>query len=318
MRRHGIATGALLAVLGGAGVALPEAAGANSVASVVAAPDGRVYFSDYILNRIWEVSGRGALRVVIRGKHTHHLALGRDGSFFGENVPPDRRWPSLWRMAPDGTVTEVPSPGYEGTVFGMSPDGTFVYVKQCRIVRLSREGVETPVAGLSCGERAWKDDVLRYGHLHGSLALAADGRLYFSDARTVRRVAADGTVSTLGGKPVALFADPQPGEARFDRVMGLAVDVRGNLFVADRKTRGVIRIAPGGRTSLYARLGALTTPIGLGLQGEDLLVVTQSRLSLPAGLTRLAVRRIYPDGTVTFLARTTRRSDPRSFARSSH
>ena len=111
-----------------------------------------------------------------------------------------------------------------------------------------------------------------------------------------------------------------PGEAGANSVASIVVapdgrvyfsdyilaDSRGNLFVADRKTRGVIRIAPGGRTSLYARLGPLTTPIGLGIAGENLLVVTQPRLPLPTGLTRISVSRISPGGTLTLLARTTR------------
>src|SRR5437667_12502025 len=88
MRKHHLAMGTLFTILWAAGLALPGEASANSVASVVVAPDGRVYFSDYISNRIWEVSARGVLRVVIEGKHTHHLALGQDGSLYARTCRP--------------------------------------------------------------------------------------------------------------------------------------------------------------------------------------------------------------------------------------
>jgi hypothetical protein len=87
---------------------------------------------------------------------------------------------------------------------------------------------------------------------------------------------------------VDLFAEPRPDERRFDRVMGLAIDLNGNLFIADRKTRRIIRIAPGGGETVVATLGALTSPIGLGISGEDLYVVAESRLPVPAFLTGLA------------------------------
>jgi hypothetical protein len=295
-------------------IALPAAAAGNSVASVAVSRDGHVFFSDYIRNRIWEFTPGDGLRLRIRGKHTHHLDLGEDGTLYGEDVPPDRRWPSLWRMTPDGTVSDAgpatgagPDGPYPGTVFLAGRDGGFEYLKECRLVRLSPDGRETPLAGNSCPERAWKEDALRYGHLHGSLVRGRDGAVWFSDARTVRRVGADGSVRTLAGRPVNLFADPQPHERRFDRVMGLAIDLHGNLFIADRKTRRIIRIAPGGGETIVATLGPLTSPSGLGIAGEDLYVVAESRLPVPpflAGLTgNPRLIRISPAGRVTTVAR---------------
>jgi hypothetical protein len=297
-----------------AAVALPAVAAGNSVASVVVSRDGHVFFSDYIRNRIWEFTPGDGLRLRVTGKHTHHLDLGEDGTLYGEHVPPDRRWPGLWRMTPDGTVSDAgaassagPDSLYPGTVFLAARDGAFEYLKECRIVRLSPDGRETPVAGHSCPERAWKEDVLRYGHLHGSLVRGRDGAVWFSDARTVRHVGADGSVRTLAGKPVDLFAEPRPGERRFGRVTGLAIDLRGNLFIADRQSRRIIRIAPGGGETVVATLSGLTSPIGLGISGQDLYVVAESRLPLPPFLAGLfgspRLLRISPAGKITTVAR---------------
>jgi hypothetical protein len=295
-------------------IAVPAVAAGNSVASVVVSRDGRIFFSDYIRNRIWEFTPGDGLRLRVSGKHTHHLDLGEDGTLFGEHVPPDRRWPSFWKMTPAGTVSDAgPGAGtgpdglYPGTVFLAGRDGGLEYLKECRLVRLSPDGRETPVAGNRCPDRAWKEDALRYGHLHGSLVRGRDGAIWFSDARTVRRVGADGSVRTLAGKPVDLFAEPRPDERRFGRVMGLAIDFHGNLFVADRKTRRIIRIAPEGGETVVATLGALTSPIGLGISGEDLYVVVESRLPIPPFLAGLAgnprLIRISPAGKVKTVAR---------------
>jgi hypothetical protein len=295
-------------------IVFPAGAAANSVASVVVSRDGRVFFSDYIRNRIWEFTPGGGLRLRVRGKHTHHLDLNEDGILYGEHVPPDRRWPSLWRMTPDGIVSNAapaagagPDGPYPGTVFLAGRDGSFEYLKECRIVRLTPDGRETPVAGNPCPERAWKEEALRYGHLHGSLVRGRDGAVWFTDARTVRRVGADGSVRTLAGRSVDLFAEPQSDERHFDRVMGLAIDLHGNLVVADRKTRRIIRIAPGGDETVVATLGFLASPIGLGISGEDLYVVAESRLPVPAFLAGLAgnprLIRISPAGRITTVAR---------------
>jgi hypothetical protein len=292
-------------------IALPAAAAGNSVASVVVARDGRVFFSDYIRNRIWEFTPGHGLRLRVSGKHTHHLDFGEDGTLYGEHVPPDRRWPSLWRMTPDGKVSDAgpagPDGPYPGTVFLVGRDGGFEYLKECRIVRLSPDGRETPMAGNPCPDRAWKEDALRYGHLHGSLVRGRDGAVWFSDARTVRRVGADGSVRTLAGKPVDLFAEPRPDERRFDRVMGLAIDLQGNLLVADRKTRRIIRIGQGGGETVVATLSALTSPIGLGISGEELYVVAESRLPVPPFLAGLVgsprLIRISPAGKISTVAR---------------
>jgi hypothetical protein len=217
-------------------------------------------------------------------------------------------------MTPDGTVSDAGSAAgagpdglYPGTVFLAGRDGGFEYLKECRIVRLSPDGRETPLAGNPCPERAWKEDALRYGHLHGSLVRGRDGAVWFSDARTVRRVGADGSVRTLAGKPVDLFAEPMPGERRFDRVMGLAIDLHGNLLVADRKTRRIIHIGQGGGETVVATLSALTSPIGLGISGEDLYVVAESRLPVPPFLVGLVgsprLIRISPAGEITTVAR---------------
>jgi glucose/arabinose dehydrogenase len=277
----------LLAVLS----AFSSSVRANGIATVVVDRSGSLYFSDYIRNRVWKVAPGGALSVWVRGKHTHHLVLDDNGVVYAEQVPPAGGAAELWEASPDGRVSDLFRAGrrgqsatYRGTVFTIDRSGTLLYLRDCQIAKLTADGRLEAWAGRRCSGDVWKSDTLRFGHLHGSLAWGPDGTLYFSDARSVRRVAPDGTVTTLGGKPATLFADPQPGEARFDRAMGLAVDSRGNVFVADSRDRAVKRVEKDGSTTIVGRLRFLWSPIGLGLSGETLYVVANLRIPTPGFL----------------------------------
>ena len=300
----------LLMPLAVAAIATPPAH-ANSVASVAVSPRSEVYFSDYVRNRIWRLDTSGRLTVVLTGRHTHHLVLGPDSSLFGEHVPMDPADPlraSLWKLMPGGGLIEIvrnekgtKGTPYEGTVFAIDAEGQIYFLHECQLVRLELDGSLAPLAGRSCGNAWWVDDALRYGHLHGSLAWAPDASLYFSDARTVRRIALDGSVRTVDGAEAELFAPARPEEMVFRRVLGLAVDVRGTVYVADDSNR-LLKLAPNGQVTLLANSSWFWKPAGLGAAGNDIYLLEERRLSprLVAdlfGSPRL--RRITVDGEQT-------------------
>ncbi len=290
----------------------------NAIASIVVDQKGEIFFSDYIRNRVWKISQGGELTSWVKGKHAHHLFLDESGTLYGEDVRPDRTVRSLWQITSEGVLTDIlratrkgRAVDYEGTVFTMDRNGDLLFLRDCQIVRMSADHRLSPWAGRRCSGDVWTSDTLRYGHLHGSLAWAPDGTLYFSDARSVRRVARDGSVYTLAGKAVTLFADPQPGEHRFDLVMGLAVDTAGTLYIADSETRSIHRIAPDGRITPVAKLPILWSPIGLGISGPDLYVVAQLRAPTPGFLAGIignpSVLKVAPDRTITTVATVRRR-----------
>ena len=284
---------------------------ANSIASI-AVSDEKIFFSDYVRNRIWSLDAEGQLSVALPRIHTHHLVADQQGSLWGEHVTPDGGTVSLWKLEPGKGIRQVLPPvkrgeteGYEGTVFTVDANGEVLFLRECQIIRLSPGGKATVWAGKKCGERGWKEEALRYGHLCGSLVWGPRGELYFSDARTIRRIAPDGSVRTLDGRPAELFGAPAPGELTFERVMGVAVDAAGALYAADRKTRSVRKIAANGRAKTFARLGPLWTPTGLATAESSVYVLVEPR-HLPAasgaviGSPRLL--RISRDGKVKTLA----------------
>lgn len=266
-------------------LAIPLSARANSIASVVVRPGGEVLFSDWVGNRIFGFGADRKLRVVVHDKHTHHLDIGGDGLVFFEHVTPDGSFASLWTVDARGTLREIlpprrrPDPAaYEGTVFTLGPGNELFFLRDCHIVRGPVGSAPRIWAGTSCGEAAWKDAKVRYGHLHGSLAMGPEGAMYFSDSRTIRRVSRDGVVTTLDGRRTDLFSPPLPRETAWERIMGLAADTAGNLYFALRDDRTIRRVSPDGRTATIARVGGSWTPTGLTFGNGALYVVAEPRV----------------------------------------
>jgi murein DD-endopeptidase MepM/ murein hydrolase activator NlpD len=142
------------------------------------------------------------------------------------------------------------------------------------------------------------------------VAVAADGSIYVADAgraQRIRRIAPDGTVTTVaGGEPG--YQDGPASTARFDTPSGLAVDASGGVLVADTGNDAIRRIAPDGR---------ITTVAGDGTPGDRDGAAGHARFRGPTGIAVDArgriivadtyndrIRAIHPDGTVSTIAGT--------------
>ena len=146
-----------------------------------------------------------------------------------------------------------------------------------------------------------------------ALAVDAAGNLYIADLinNRVRRVAPDGTITTVAGNGTAGFCgDGGPAtHACLNVPAGLAVDAAGNLYIAEEGNRRVRRVAPD---------GTITTVVGgnvtAGFCGDG-GPATQACLDAPAGLAvdaagnlyiddsiNYRVRRVAPDGTISTVA----------------
>ncbi len=86
------------------------------------------------------------------------------------------------------------------------------------------------------------------------------------DSNVIRKVTADGTVTTLAGTAYAPgSADGTGSEARFDLPLGIAVDAQGNVYVADTGNNTVRKITVGGVvTTLAGTAGASGATDGTG------------------------------------------------------
>ena len=91
------------------------------------------------------------------------------------------------------------------------------------------------------------------------MAVAADGTVLVADgvfSHRIRRIAADGTVSTLAGGDAGM-ADGDGTTARFNTPSGIALDTQGTLYVADTANNRIRRVTPlGDVTSLAGQSDA--------------------------------------------------------------
>jgi len=98
-------------------------------------------------------------------------------------------------------------------------------------------------------------------YLPNNVALDAAGNVYVADGinNLIRKIATDGTVSTLAGSGMAGAIDSTGVNASFNGPAGLIVDPVGNVYVADSNNNLIRKITPA---------GVVTTIAGSGLQGS--------------------------------------------------
>lgn len=251
------------------------------------------------------------------------------------------------RVTPGGEVTTVAGePGQSGSVDGLGsaarlsgnpsalafgPDGNLYIAETNTVRRMTPAGEVTTLAG-QAGVAGFDDgdaDDARFTSLNG-IAVDSTGIAYVSDggwgrnggilsdanffSASIRRIALDGTVTTLAGRgsaegfdDVVGFADGSGTTARFSYPQGLVVDGSGDIFVADRGNRVIRRVSPEGVVSTIAGVagqggsadGAIgdarfMAPAGLALDTAGILYLTDA--------AHHTVRRVVPGENVSTLA----------------
>ena len=302
---------ALLAALGLAGCGARAAAHPGT--GIVADRAGRIYFTD--LRQIWRLEPGGRLTVVVPETHTHELFLDGEGNLFGEHLEyegsAERWWTSVWRLTAAGRLSQL-HPRTEGfrsafpAVRDRLGNGYYADVNNhlretSRIYRRSPAGAVALLAGGAWGHRDGAGPQARFGSI-GSMAAAPDGNLYVADGSSIRRVSADGHVTTISrGSPLLGRAAVWFG-GRSNHLMGVAADARGGVFVANHGRRSVLRVSPEGGVRRVYRARLPWSPTGVALTPAGDLVVLEYRSG--PGTQPVRVRRLAPDGRATLLAET--------------
>ncbi|WUR15736.1 NHL repeat-containing protein [[Empedobacter] haloabium] len=219
-------------------------------------------------------------------------------------------------LAGVGTAGFVDGPGTAASFsdpFGVAVDarGT-VYVADGgdnnRIRRIAPDGSVTTLAGGAEGFRDGKGAGAAF-HTPSALALDHLGNLYVADTgnHAIRKIAPDGSVTTLAGNGQPGSADGKGTAARFNGPVGVAVDDAGVLYVADTYNDRIRRIAPDGSVTTIAggdrpgdadgsgAAAGFDTPSGIAVTPDGTLYV--------ADTGNHAVRRVDPDGRVSTVAR---------------
>ena len=167
-------------------------------------------------------------------------------------TPPGTVVLSLLPLAGLRDQAEIPS------ITGMDqdPGGSVTFITGNRVKRLSVDlSTITAVAGTT-GSGA-VDGAAASASFNQPFALTQDsaGIIYVADSgnNTIRRIAADGTVSTLAGLAGSSGATDGSGSAaRFDSPTGIAIGPDGDLYVAERNSHLIRRVTTAGVVTTYA------------------------------------------------------------------
>ncbi|UVW28023.1 NHL repeat-containing protein [Massilia sp. H6] len=202
-------------------------------------------------------------------------------------------------LAPDGTVATLAG-GREGFRDGAGTAASFhtpsalafdhagnLYVADTgnhAIRKIAPGGGVTTLAGN--GMPGGLDGVGRAASFHGPVGIAVDaaGTVYVADTYNdrIRRIARDGSVSTVAGSGQPGMADGLGTAASFDTPSAIAVALDGTLYVADTGNHAIRKIAPDGVVSTIAtppegeRRPVLRRPVGLALTRDGYLYIAAS------------------------------------------
>jgi sugar lactone lactonase YvrE len=170
------------------------------------------------------------------------------------------------------------------------------------LLRRGPDGGVTVVAGSRAGHRDGKGPEAQFRAFNG-LAWGPDGTLYVADESAIRKVARDGTVTTLASDLVAKGPGLLPLGPR-NHLFGLAVGADGTAYAADYTGRRIVEVSPDGRSSTASESEPGWAPTGVAVAGEDLYILEVGTVPAPrpAGPR---VRKVSPGGGSEVLATVT-------------
>jgi sugar lactone lactonase YvrE len=126
----------------------------------------------------------------------------------------------------------------------------------------------------------------------GAIAVDAGGNLFVTDTanNTLRKITAAGVVSTLAGSAGDTGnADGSGAQARFSHPGGVAIDVAGNLYLADTLNHTIRKVSAAGLVSTLAG--------SAGLAGQSDGTAGNARFNQPWGIARDAAGNLYVTDT---------------------
>ena len=278
---------------------------------------GRVFFTAGPM--IVMIEAHGAARTIIHDQthekfhQLHHIQRAPDGGLLTASDMGN----GIWRFTPEGKLSGFYPPendmralaiGVGGDPFAVDRTGNLYAVNSVQdrftqLLKISPEGRISVLAGGDWGFADGKGVAAKFGDLHsGSMVVASDGALLLTDdSARVRRVSAEGVVSTLAGGGQRGYRDGRGGDALFDGASGLALDRHGNLLVVERAGRlrtitpdGIVTTlagaAPVSGSDGSARAAVFDEPTGIAVAPNGDLFLLEPH--------RLRVRRI-SNGRVT-------------------
>ncbi|MBM3787357.1 MAG: hypothetical protein FJW30_23610 [Acidobacteria bacterium] len=227
-------------------------------AQAIALENGNLLICDQKNNRIRQVTPQGQISTIV-GSNLH--------AFYAPNIlatlsPMD--WPSSIAVDREGRLY-------------------FAEIHSHRIARVNGDGRTQTIAGTGLpGLGADGGDATRSALANPAFLLFdREGNLLIADQgnHRIRRLRASGAIDTVAGTGAPGFSGDGSAAtaAQLSRPNGLALDSRGNLYIADMGNHRIRRVTPDGVISTVAGNGQIG-------RGADGVPATQSALNFPSSV----------------------------------
>jgi len=189
------------------------------------------------------------------------------------------------KIDPSGNVTTLAGSTSSGSTNGQGASAKFkfpidvaadsfgnVYVADKGnhlIRRIDSSGNVTTLAGSvgSGGLTNGQGTAAKFSSPYG-VEVDLSGNIFVADHNNhqIRKIDPAGNVSTFAGSGTAGFANGQGTNAKFNKPIGLALDILGNLFVADANNNRIRMVDPSGNVTTLAGTGSSGSSNGLGTE----------------------------------------------------
>ncbi len=175
------------------------------------------------------------------------------------------------------------------------------------IRKITKTGLVTTLAGGSYGNANGTGAAAQFDDPQG-VAVEANGNVYVADTynEAIRKITPAGVVTTLAGGTYG-STDGTGSAARFYYPQGVAVDAKGNVYVADTNNHTIRKVTSAGVVTTLAGLpGQPGSADGAGsaarFSAPHGLAVAANGTIYVADLNNSTIRKITPAGVVTTLA----------------
>jgi uncharacterized protein (TIGR03437 family) len=236
------------------------------------------------------------------------------------------------KVSPDGIITTYAGNGQRtfsgdggpAISAGVYPEGLAVDASgnlfiadfaNNRIRKVSASGTITTVAGNGTEGFSGDGGPATSAKLASPQGVAVDasGSLFIADSGRIRKVSADGIITTVAGKGTGGYSgDGGPATSASVDPTSVAVDASGNLFIADTGNNRIRKVSASGIITTVAGNGP-SSPVG-GYSGDG-GVATSASLNFPLGVavdasgnlfiadySNQRVRKVSPSGIITTVA----------------
>jgi sugar lactone lactonase YvrE len=275
---------------------------------------GGFYVSSLMQHRVYRVSAEGKIYLIAGGgvagyagdngpatsaylRYPCGVAVDSAGNLFIADRDNNR----IRKVSTSGIITTVAgngSMGYSGdggpatlaqlySPFGVAidPAGNLFIADAFnnRIRKVAPNGIITTIAGTGTSGYSGDGGSAALAQLYTPRGIAIDsaGNLFISDSdnNIIRKISSSGIIATVAGNGTSGYSGDggQATSAQLSGPMGVAVDSKGNLFIA---------VFGNGRIRKVSTDGIITTVAGTGTYGYngDGIPATSAQLSLPTGV----------------------------------